>query len=50
VKAGKPKSNGFSDLAVGPEESMQYALDNDAKDLLLAYTVHWSSSKLDMQP
>ena len=38
LQAGKRKSNGFSDLAVGPCESMDYA-ETTAKDLLLSYTI-----------
>jgi hypothetical protein len=36
LKAGKRKSNGFSDLALGLQESMDYALEN-FPDLMLSY-------------
>ena len=38
LQAGKRKSNGFSDLAVGPRVSMDYA-ESTAQDLMLSYTV-----------
>mmetsp|Transcript_8052 Transcript_8052/g.12608 ORF Transcript_8052/g.12608 Transcript_8052/m.12608 type:complete len:402 (-) Transcript_8052:1315-2520(-) len=38
LQAGKRKSNGYSDMAVGPIDSMAYAVTN-AKDLVLSYAV-----------
>ncbi|CAB9516452.1 expressed unknown protein [Seminavis robusta] len=37
LQAGKRKSNGFSDLAVGPRISMDFA-ETTAKDIMLSYT------------
>ena len=36
LREGKQKSNGYSDLALGPKESMEYAVTH-AKDLVLCY-------------
>jgi len=38
LQVGKRKSNGFSDMALGPKESMDYAT-SFAKDLVLSYSV-----------
>jgi hypothetical protein len=46
VKAGNYKSTGKSDLAVGPKESMDYALVH-AKCLVLSYTVALIELKTD---
>lgn len=51
LKAGKQKSNGHSDMAVGPIDSMEYA-GTDAKDLLLNYAVglvELKTSKRDLK-
>ncbi|CAB9517973.1 expressed unknown protein [Seminavis robusta] len=52
LKAGKRKSNGFSDLAVGPQTSMSFA-ETSAKDLMLSYTdalVELKRAKSDLKP
>ena len=52
LKAGKRESNRYSDLALGPEESMKYAVTS-AKDLVLAYTdalVELKVARRDLKP
>ena len=52
LRAGKRKSNGFSDLAVGPRISMDFA-ETTAKDLMLSYTdalVELKRAKSNLQP
>jgi hypothetical protein len=52
LKAGKWKSNGFSDLAVGPRISMGFA-ETKAKDLVLSYTdalVELKQAKSNLKP
>ena len=52
LKAGKRKSNGYPEPALGPEKSMKYALTH-AKDLVLAYTdalVELKVARRDLKP
>ena len=52
LKAGKRKSNGFSDLALGLQESMAYSSVH-AKELMLSYTnalVELKTKKADLKP
>jgi hypothetical protein len=51
LKAGKRKSNGFSDLALGLQESMAYA-SVSSEDLMLSYTaalVVLKTQKVDLK-
>ena len=52
LNAGKRKSNGFSDIAVGPSEAMNFAVAR-ARDLVLSYAValvELKTGKADLKP
>lgn len=52
LRAGKRHSDGFSDLALGPKVSMQYA-ETTAKDLMLPYAaalIELKTAKAELKP